>query len=83
MTADASSSSSKAGGAWSDNESPVPVDAKDPMWGNRNAPVTIVVFSDYQCPFCSKVEVTMDAIKAQYGKDKLRVVWKNEPLAGR
>ncbi|MCC6646252.1 MAG: thioredoxin domain-containing protein [Polyangiaceae bacterium] len=81
VTADSSSSSGKAGGAWSDDDSPVPVNAKDPMWGNRNAPVTIVVFSDFQCPFCSRVETTMDQIKQQYGKDKIRVVWKNEPLS--
>ena len=50
------------------------------MWGNRNAPVTIVVFSDFQCPFCSRVEPTVDQIKATYGKDKVRIVWKNSPL---
>src|SRR4051812_34581452 len=74
------SADSAAGGAWSDNDSPVPVDSKDPVWGNRNAPVTMVVFSDYQCPFCSRVEGTVDQIKATYGKDKVRIVWKNNPL---
>jgi protein-disulfide isomerase len=67
-------------GAWSDNESPVPVDAKDPVWGNRNAPVTMVVFSDFQCPFCSRVEATVDQVKTTYGKEKLRIVWKHDPL---
>jgi protein-disulfide isomerase len=58
----------------------VPVDSKDPVWGNRGAPVTIVVFSDFQCPFCSRVEGTMDQVKTTYGKDKVRVVWKSNPL---
>jgi len=67
-------------GTWSDDESPVPVDSKDPMWGNRNAPVTIVQFSDFQCPYCGKVEATMDQVKTTYGPDKVRIIWKNEPL---
>ncbi|RYE91299.1 MAG: hypothetical protein EOO75_08970, partial [Myxococcales bacterium] len=79
ITAD-STTSSAPGGAWNDDASPIPVNSKDPVWGNRNAPVTIVVFSDFQCPFCSRVEATMEQIKQQYGKDKVRVVWKNEPL---
>ena len=74
------SSSDSAAGAWSDEESPVPVSSKDPMWGNRNAPVTIVQFSDFQCPYCSKVEPSIDQLKQTYGPDKLRVIWKNKPL---
>ena len=77
MTADSSSSS---GPNWSDADSPIPVDSKDPMWGNRGAPVTIVQFSDFQCPFCSKIEPTIDQVKTTYGPDKVRIVWKNEPL---
>ncbi|WP_394843458.1 thioredoxin domain-containing protein [Pendulispora brunnea] len=71
---------SAAGGAWSDSDSPVPVDSKDPVWGNRAAPVTIVEFSDFQCPYCGRVEPTIEQIKTTYGPDKVRIVWKNEPL---
>jgi protein-disulfide isomerase len=70
----------QAGGAWSDEDSPVPVSSKDPMWGSRTAPVTIVEFSDFQCPFCSRVEPTLDQVRSTYGKDKVRIIWKNEPL---
>ena len=66
--------------AWSDSEAAVPVTSKDAFWGNRDAPVTLALFSDYQCPFCSKVEATVEQVKKTYGKDKVRVVWKNEPL---
>lgn len=71
---------SAGGGNWSDNDSPVPVDSKDPVWGNRTAPVTIVEFSDFQCPYCGRVEPTVEQIKTTYGPDKVRIVWKNEPL---
>ncbi len=79
----------KSGGAitadssagWADTDSPIPVSSKDPVWGHRDAPVTMVVFSDFQCPFCSRVEPTVDELKKSYGPDKLRVVWKNQPLS--
>ncbi len=77
ITAD---SSSGGGPAWSDKDSPIPVTSEDPMWGNRNAPVTIVEFSDFQCPFCSRVEPTMDQVRSTYGPDKVRIIWKNQPL---
>ena len=40
--------------------------------GNPNAPVTIVEFGDYQCPFCKKTEATLKAVLAKYnGRVKL------------
>ena len=75
-----SSSSFKPGSAWNDDDAAIPVSDKDPVWGSRTAPVTIVTFSDFQCPFCSRVNPTMDQIQKTYGKDKVRIVWKNEPL---
>jgi protein-disulfide isomerase len=50
-----------------------------PARGGKAALVTLVVFSDLQCPFCSRVEPTLDALAQQYG-DKLRIVWKHTPL---
>jgi protein-disulfide isomerase len=51
-----------------------------PALGSTSALVTLVEFSDFQCPFCKRAEPTVSALRAKYGDD-LRVVWKNEPLA--
>ena len=57
----------------------VPVGAGDPVKGPADALVTVVIFSDYQCPFCSRVEPTLAAIQQKYGDD-VRFVWKDNPL---
>jgi protein-disulfide isomerase len=57
----------------------VPV-GSSPARGPRNAPVTIVEFSDFQCPFCKQAEDTLTKLKSKYG-DKVRFVWKDEPLS--
>jgi protein-disulfide isomerase len=57
-----------------------PVKAGDaPSKGPADAALTMVVFSDFQCPFCQRVEPTLAELEKHYGK-KLRVVWKNYPL---
>ncbi len=50
-----------------------------PVRGSPNAPVTIVMFSDFQCPFCSRVEPTVKQVEDTYG-NKVKIVWKNQPL---
>jgi protein-disulfide isomerase len=56
----------------------VPV-GNSPERGPKTAKVTIVQFSDFQCPFCSRVEPTITELEKTYGKD-VRVIWKNNPL---
>jgi protein-disulfide isomerase len=51
-----------------------------PAKGPKNAPITLVVFSDFQCPFCSRIEPTMAKLEQEY-PGKLRFVWKNFPLS--
>jgi len=50
-----------------------------PQSGPADALVTIVVFSDFQCPFCARVLPTLEAIRSQYGRD-VRVVFRQMPL---
>jgi len=50
-----------------------------PVEGNKNAKVTIVEFSDFQCPFCSRVFPTIQRIKKEYG-DQVRIAYKHLPL---
>jgi len=50
------------------------VNETDHVWGNSNASVTIVEFSDIECPFCKKFHQTMIQIMNEYGRDG-RVAW--------
>src|SRR5262249_6614274 len=44
-----------------------------------NAPVTIVEFSDFLCPFCRRAQPTLSAIEKRYG-DKVRFAFRDYPL---
>ncbi len=50
-----------------------------PIKGSTKALVTIVMWTDYQCPYCARVQTTLHSLEEQYGKD-LRFVHKNNPL---
>lgn len=50
-----------------------------PVAGPKNAPVTIVEFGDFECPFTQKAEATLKQIRAKYGK-KVRLVFIDHPL---
>jgi protein-disulfide isomerase len=57
----------------------VPISPKNPAWGSRVAPVTIVEFSDFQCPFCSVAVAQAYAVVNKFPKD-VRLVFKQFPL---
>jgi protein-disulfide isomerase len=56
----------------------VNVDAA-PFVGATDAPVTIVEFSDFHCPFCQRAEDTIGQILSRYG-DRVRLIWRDYPI---
>ncbi|MFL5379027.1 MAG: thioredoxin domain-containing protein, partial [Myxococcales bacterium] len=50
-----------------------------PVKGDPDAKVTIVEFSDFQCPYCGRVMETVHQIERTYGKD-VRIAFKHNPL---
>lgn len=55
------------------------VSESDHIRGNPSAPITIVEFSDLECPFCKSFHPTMKRILEEYG-DKVRWVYRHFPL---
>lgn len=55
------------------------VDEHSPAWGKSDAKVTLVEFSDFQCPFCAKGSEIINQVKKKY-KNKVKIVFKNFPL---
>ncbi len=57
------------------------IDLKDrPFRGAENAPVTVVVFDDFECPFCSKMYVTLFNEVMSHYRDRVKVVMKDFPI---
>jgi protein-disulfide isomerase len=58
----------------------VPVSArKDHVRGPADAPVTLVEYGDFECPYCGQAESVVRELLAEYGDD-LRYVWRHLPL---
>jgi protein-disulfide isomerase len=57
----------------------VDIPAHSPRKGPKNAKVTIVEFSDFQCPFCGRVIPTVNEVMQKYGKD-VHLAFVNQPL---
>lgn len=58
---------------------PASADDKFPSLGAKNAPITVVEFSDFQCPHCQMAAKQFNALLNRY-PDKVRVVFRNFPL---
>ncbi|MBI4086411.1 thioredoxin domain-containing protein [Candidatus Kaiserbacteria bacterium] len=58
-----------------------PIDDKDHVRGNPNAPIVVVEYSDYDCPFCSQFHTTMRRAIEKYGANgKVAWVYRHFPL---
>lgn len=56
-------------------------DGRDPVAGNAKGDVTVVLFSDYKCPYCKQVSDRV--FQAVEGDGKARLVFKELPILGR
>ncbi len=60
---------------------PVNLDnTNEPAWGLTAAPVTIVEFGDYQCPYCGEAEPILQQLRQKYGEG-VRFVYRDFPIA--
>lgn len=57
-----------------------PVTSDDHVKGSANAKVTLIEYSDFECPYCFNHKETIDKIIQNYG-DKVRVVFRHYPLS--
>ncbi len=57
----------------------IPIDANDPQRGPRDAYAVLVVFSDFQCPFCRDMADVLERLRKDLAK-RVRVVFKHLPI---
>jgi len=55
------------------------IDDTDHIWGDINAPVQLIIYDDFECPFCAKFYDTTEQIKQEFG-DKVVVAFRHFPL---
>ena len=54
----------------------------DPVWGDEDAPLTMVVFSDFQCPYCADFFEGVDQLEQDWiSSGKLKIQFRDFPLA--
>src|ERR1700752_4108991 len=56
-----------------------PVSSRDHSQGPADAPVTLVEYGDFECPYCGQAYPIVKAMQKRFG-DQLRFVWRNFPL---
>jgi len=57
-----------------------PISATDHLWGDINTPVQLIVYTDFDCPFCAEYHQTLKKVKETYG-DTVVIVLRHYPLA--
>lgn len=58
-----------------------PIDAADHVLGKLDAPVKMIVYSDFQCPFCYDFSRSMKQVEENF-KDQVVIAFRHYPLAG-
>ncbi|MGH9902043.1 MAG: DsbA family protein [Pyrinomonadaceae bacterium] len=69
---------SAPGGAATTVTLALPVSERDHSSGPADAPVTLVEYGDYECPFCARAQPVVKEIRRQMG-DRLRFVFRHFP----
>lgn len=80
----AANTNAAAAAAQPTNTAPTKVDiavkTDDHIRGNKDATVTLVEYSDFECPYCASVRPTLDKILSDYG-DKVQLIYRHFPLS--
>jgi protein-disulfide isomerase len=58
----------------------VPVSKRDHIWGSMNAPVVLVEYADFECPFCGEAHIVLKELKRMMADD-LTLVFRHFPLS--
>lgn len=58
----------------------IQVKSDDHIRGDKNAPVTMIEYSDFECPFCSRVQPTIEKILSDY-EGQVNLVYRHFPLS--
>jgi protein-disulfide isomerase len=68
------------GAAATEESKAAPVSSSDITFGPQDAEVTVIEYSDFQCPFCAEYAGWMTQLREKYG-DRVQFVFRNYPLA--
>ncbi len=58
-----------------------PIDQTDHVWGDPKAPVAMIIYSDFECPFCAEFAATLKKIETEFS-GKIAIAFRHYPLAG-
>lgn len=62
-------------------EGPREITGEDHVLGNPDAPLTFIIYTDFECPFCKKFHETIKQLVDEYGKQgKVRIVFRHFPI---